>query len=357
MRSTAARFALPTAVAIVVLVAIVASVPPPALAQEDVDDRTTFGIDLRPDGDARFTVTHRVHLDSEEEVEAFDRREEEFASGSTSPLSVQPFERAASGAAEVTGREMSIREVTRSADRQNRTGRLVLSFTWTNFTQNSGDRLVMGDAFQTPTGTWLPRLQADQELVISFPQGYDVRRVSEPFQNGTIHIQGPTTFQPGRPSAVLVGSPPEGPLEGALPLVAGGVVLLVLLAVLYYLLRGRDRFLGGAGEAGGGPAVENGGEAVVDPADSADSTEEPAAIDDPLLSDEERVIRLLQSEGGRMKQVDIVEETDWSNAKVSQLLSDMAEDGQVDKLRIGRENLISLPGQGPGGAGDGSRTN
>jgi uncharacterized membrane protein len=49
-----------------------------------------------------------------------------------------------------------------------------------------------------------------------------------------------------------------------------------------------------------------------------------------------------------MKQVDIVEATDWSNAKVSQLLTEMAEDGQVDKLRIGRENLISLPGEGPG---------
>ncbi|MFB6353760.1 MAG: helix-turn-helix transcriptional regulator, partial [Halobacteriales archaeon] len=62
-----------------------------------------------------------------------------------------------------------------------------------------------------------------------------------------------------------------------------------------------------------------------------------------LLSDEERVLRLLRERGGRMKQVDIVEETDWSNAKVSQLLSSMAEAGDVEKLRIGRENLISLP--------------
>lgn len=66
-----------------------------------------------------------------------------------------------------------------------------------------------------------------------------------------------------------------------------------------------------------------------------------------LLSDEERVMRLLRENGGRMKQVDIVEETDWSNAKVSQLLSEMADQGAVDKLRIGRENLISLPGERP----------
>ena len=44
-----------------------------------------------------------------------------------------------------------------------------------------------------------------------------------------------------------------------------------------------------------------------------------------------------------MKQANIVKETGWSNAKVSQLLSAMEEDGQIDKLRIGRENLISFP--------------
>lgn len=69
----------------------------------------------------------------------------------------------------------------------------------------------------------------------------------------------------------------------------------------------------------------------------------PGDIDEELLSDEERVERLLQQNGGRMKQADIVRETDWSNAKVSQLLSSMNEDGQIDKLRIGRENLISFP--------------
>ena len=65
-----------------------------------------------------------------------------------------------------------------------------------------------------------------------------------------------------------------------------------------------------------------------------------------LLSDEERVERLLAENGGRMKQSKIVEETRWSTAKVSQLLSSMDEADRVEKLRIGRENLISLPGEG-----------
>jgi uncharacterized membrane protein len=47
-----------------------------------------------------------------------------------------------------------------------------------------------------------------------------------------------------------------------------------------------------------------------------------------------------------MKQSKIVEETRWSTAKVSQLLSAMDDADRVEKLRIGRENLISLPGEG-----------
>jgi hypothetical protein len=92
---------------------------------------------------------------------------------------------------------------------------------------------------------------------------------------------------------------------------------------------------------GSGPAAEPGG----------DSGDEPEP-DLELLSDEERVEYLLESNGGRMKQANIVSETGWSDAKVSQLLSSMAEDGRVDKLRLGRENLISLPDD-DGGEDDG----
>ena len=79
-------------------------------------------------------------------------------------------------------------------------------------------------------------------------------------------------------------------------------------------------------------------------ADAADdATEEDDEVDVELLSDEERVERLLDRNGGRMKQASIVKETGWSNAKVSQLLSAMEDDDRIDKLRIGRENLISFP--------------
>ena len=92
-------------------------------------------------------------------------------------------------------------------------------------------------------------------------------------------------------------------------------------------------------------AGEQTGEETFDRADSlAPGPDASGGETDPeLLSDEERVERMLRHNGGRMKQADIVTETNWSNAKVSQLLSSMADEGRVDKLRIGRENLITLP--------------
>ncbi|WP_227134920.1 helix-turn-helix transcriptional regulator [Halorubellus salinus] len=103
-----------------------------------------------------------------------------------------------------------------------------------------------------------------------------------------------------------------------------------------------------AGDATGGATAAGTAGAAVEDAD--DDTEDE--IDEALLSDEERVLRLLEGNGGRMKQANIVTETGWSNAKVSQLLSGMHDDDEIQKLRIGRENLIALPEENVADFGD-----
>ncbi len=66
-----------------------------------------------------------------------------------------------------------------------------------------------------------------------------------------------------------------------------------------------------------------------------------------FLTDREKVRRLISENGGRMKQSEIVDSVSWSKAKVSRLLADLEEDGQVTKLRLGRENLVCLSGHEP----------
>jgi uncharacterized membrane protein len=138
-------------------------------------------------------------------------------------------------------------------------------------------------------------------------------------------------------------------LFGDVPVWLGGAVLLVLglaMAAGYMAREGRVDTTGGAagatiddrnGASGAAATADTGGEDDVDPT---------------LLSDEERVERLLEENGGRMKQARIVSETGWSNAKVSQLLSAMDDEGRVNKLRIGREYLISLPDEDVAEFGD-----
>jgi len=62
------------------------------------------------------------------------------------------------------------------------------------------------------------------------------------------------------------------------------------------------------------------------------------------VSDDERVRSLLQEHGGEMRQKQIVDRVDWSKAKVSRVLSRLEDEGRVVKVRLGRENVIYLPG-------------
>ena len=66
-----------------------------------------------------------------------------------------------------------------------------------------------------------------------------------------------------------------------------------------------------------------------------------------VLTDRERVHQLVERNGGRMKQTDIVDSVEWSKAKFSRLLADLESDDEITKLRLGRENLICLPGSEP----------
>jgi hypothetical protein len=68
------------------------------------------------------------------------------------------------------------------------------------------------------------------------------------------------------------------------------------------------------------------------------------------MTDEERIHSLIDDRGGRVRQSTIVEETGWSKSKVSRVLSRMADEGAVEKITIGRENLIAHPDEVPDGA-------
>ncbi|WP_259517185.1 hypothetical protein [Halanaeroarchaeum sp. HSR-CO] len=65
------------------------------------------------------------------------------------------------------------------------------------------------------------------------------------------------------------------------------------------------------------------------------------------LGDDERVLAMLEDADGQLRQSRIVSESGWSKTKVSRTLSGLADDGDVVKIQLGRENLICLPEQVP----------
>jgi hypothetical protein len=71
-------------------------------------------------------------------------------------------------------------------------------------------------------------------------------------------------------------------------------------------------------------------------------------IPEELLSNEERVLALLEAEGGRLKQQEVVEELDWSETKTSEVVTELRETDQIEVYRIGRNNVLALPDTGIG---------
>lgn len=323
---------------------------------------TTIRIQPRPDGDARFRVSTAFALDDRNDTEAFRALARDFEDeNGNAGFSVTPFRRATSEAAVATGRPMNVTNVTRNAtiEGENRSGadvgRLALGFTWTNFTRRSGDRLFVGDVFRTTQGTWLPGLTASQRLVVESPRGYRILSAPIGPENGTLRWNGPTSFDPGSPSVTFEQLPssgqsgPSGNDGGpfaSTPLFALGAGVVVLGVGIIGLYAWTQRGSGTSANRDDEPreeAVTTGEETTGPEAEIETGADDEAIPATELLSDEERVERLLERNDGRMKQATIVAETGWSNAKVSQLLSAMDEADRVDKLRIGRENLISLP--------------
>jgi hypothetical protein len=122
------------------------------------------------------------------------------------------------------------------------------------------------------------------------------------------------------------------------------VVCLVAIAVLGYRWHRKQRT---ATDQESAQAVGDSTQPELEP--EQQETDE-TVVSEPL-TDENRIRQLLDESEGRLRQSEIVAETGWSKSKVSRLLSRMEDDGQITKITVGRENLITRPGDEPKHAG------
>jgi uncharacterized membrane protein len=105
-----------------------------------------------------------------------------------------------------------------------------------------------------------------------------------------------------------------------LPLAGGALLLTLIAGGMAYRVR----------RSGSGPRG-------VDAASGSPTDSEPAPV-----TDDERIVQILESNGGRMKQNDIVDAVDWSKSKVSRVTGKLADEGVIRETQIGRENVLEL---------------
>ncbi|MCU4740279.1 helix-turn-helix transcriptional regulator [Natronoglomus mannanivorans] len=356
-------------------------------AQSSQDfDSTRFEISVYEDGTATWTFRHERHLEGQEERADFESFGEEFEEEETD-LYVRYTQMANAmidTGSDHTGREMAAEDFNRSADieyRPNARGVVEITFTWTNFAPVEDDgTVVVGDVFDggliiMPSQTLVISPEDDLVFASVHPDGEYSGPSLE--QSPSVSWSGEREFLDGQPRVVLepesVANEPQTPAnetddDSSWVLVGGILVVLGLgatVAVAWYRFGGRTGRTGTGtgsspespdpsrptGGAAAGAAVSGTGAQSNAPAAGGSDTESesgPAPIsDEELMTDEDRVVALIRQNGGRMKQVNIVEETGWSKSKVSMLLSDMEDEGTISKLRVGRENIISLEGFEP----------
>lgn len=334
------------------------------LTDNPLDTNTTITIQLGTDGTAYWQLTASYPLTSESEREGFDEIASTFEADDDRDLGLAAYEAAAERVDDDLDRTVRIENREQFAtvhehnESANATGILTVEFEWTGFARADGTELHIDDVLVADGDRWFPGLAGDQRLVIELPDEYGVRSANVSPENGALIWDGPADFTGGELSSTFVGDtngngeqPPVENETSLVPWVLIGIAIAVA-GGFAYLARDNLRTLIEGQE---GPVTttdskqsESSSSPELNQVSEDDIGEDEIApdsdtIDEELLSDEERVEHLLEQNGGRMKQADIVKETDWSNAKVSQLLSGMHEDGRIDKLRIGRENLISFP--------------
>jgi hypothetical protein len=313
-------------------------------------DTTLTRIELRENGSARWTVQVRTALDTEAAVEQYRAFQASLRNNSSQYL--DPFRdrirATVRTAADETDREMRATDFTVSTQIQEvprRWGVVTYRFTWTNFSATRDGALVVGDTFGS--GFYLSQ---NDTLELVAPPGYEFASV-EPTPDdrgdGVVAWTGREDFAPSHPAVraeptespatrtTATTAPVGGPSPSSNWLLGLAAVVAVAGGVALVWFRRRS------GEGGAPQAdTEDPGDGAPPPADES-ATEELAGEDD-LLTDEDRVRRILEAADGRVKQAEVAERLDWSASKTSRVVSGMADDGAVRKLRIGRENVLEL---------------
>lgn len=301
----------------------------------------TYTFDIDADGSAWYIMEYRTLLDSPDRVDEFNEFRQVVEGNSTHRDEFESRMRnIVSEAGIATSRPMTASDFDISfASQDTATGSYGIvqySFKWSNFATVSGSSITAGDVFFG--GQYISTGDA---FILKVPGGYGVSGVTpapDIKRNDELIWNGPRNFNPGEPGVVF---------EKGISWLLGFVILLLVLGAGAYLYMKKKNILPGSTQTvKRRDTVDESSESaeVVSPEPSEpEKTQNSTTVSQTFFeSDEEQVISLLKEHGGSMMQVDIVKNSGFSKSKTSALLNRMAGDGQIQRIKKGRENLIRL---------------
>jgi len=203
-------------------------------------------------------------------------------------------------------------------------------FQWLNFCRVENSRIIVDDVFQGKD--FFAQLYGEGKIRMSYPSKYVVETVlPAPFErNDSISELGwPGTedFNDGTVYIVLnekeFGSESWGILtQNTIIIALGATVVIAVLLMGVYLFKRKNK----ASKTVQLPKIQG------------------------IVSDEERILKLLQSSAGGILQSTITDQCRFSKAKTSQLLSDLERRGLISRYKRGRDKVVLLVEQKKSGA-------
>ncbi|MGB6067157.1 MAG: helix-turn-helix domain-containing protein [Desulfomonilaceae bacterium] len=196
------------------------------------------------------------------------------------------------------------------------------SFLWRNFSVSRGSELSFGDVFQV--NGFFNQLFGDAALQLTYPSDYAVKSVYPPpyeRQDATYTLKWARTQDLGANTSVVL-TLQQGGSSGPTPRQYGFLIILVVAAGIavsvlgFYVVKRRR----GNGK-------------------TAQETSVPPSA---LVTEEDKILRLLRTSGGTMRQSEITERTKFSKAKTSQLLTSLEGDGKLARYKKGRDKIVTL---------------
>ena len=260
-----------------------------------------YVIDLKENGSAAISEEHRISLvspGSESDFKNYSYNTEKIRDDFR-----KEWDEIVSIAEDYLGRDLSVQNFDVAVFKAGigDYGLVKFSFECSGFAEATNGEMLVGDIFLGGS-----HLHENDTLTIRYPEGYSVDSISpEPDKSSTNEVvwHGIRDFSSGEPGILLRTEP-------SYVWIWAVAAIFVIIGSFFGLTKKRRT---------------SQPEGTVTAEDS-----------------EDKIVQLLESAGGSMLQSEIVKLTGFSKSKTSTILSEMKEEGKIQKVKKGRENLIRL---------------